>query len=67
MITKNRDNLLKMLMEKNLSQKTHLLCSGKLKGLSDNIKEDTAGQMLAMLQESKTEQEFLSKLKLLDT
>lgn len=61
-ITENRDSLLRALMNRNISQGTHLICSGKLKGKTDRIKEEKSAQMLTALQESKTEQEFILRL-----
>lgn len=57
-----RGQLLKKLSEKEISFETIDVVSGKLKGFPDNIKEERASQMLAMLNESETEPEFISMI-----
>ncbi len=60
----NRSDLLKAISEKNVSRSTLLKTGEILRGLTDQQKEIKAGQMLTMLNESKTEKEFLSKMEL---
>ncbi len=60
----NRSDLLKAISEKNVSRSTLLKTGEILRGMTDQQKEIKAGQMLTMLNESKTEKEFLSKMEL---
>ncbi len=60
----NRSDLLKAISKKNVSRSTLLKTGEILRGLTDQQKEIKAGQMLTMLNESKTEKEFLSKMEL---
>ncbi len=62
----NRGKLLKMFSTKELSMNTQIKASATFRGMTDLQKEERAGRMLTMLQDSKTEQEFISKMELAD-
>lgn len=57
-----RGELLRMFSEKRITGNTRVKASEKLANMTDKQKEEKAGQMLTLLQESKTEQEFISKM-----
>lgn len=58
-----RSKLLKLITERDYSTDTIMRTGEILRGLTDSMKEERAGQMLTLLQESKTEQEFKQRIK----
>lgn len=66
-VLKMRSKLLKTITQRDFSTDTIMKTGAILRGLTDCMKEEKAGQILTMLQESKTEQEFISKLEALTT
>ena len=58
-----RGELLKKFSEKGLSASTMLLCSGAMKNMTDKSKEESAGRILTILNESRDEQTFIESLR----
>lgn len=58
-----RGELLKGLSKRKISGDTRLLCSGAIKDLTDQQKEERAGQMVSVLNDSSDEQMFIDGLK----
>ncbi len=57
-----RARLLKEFSVRKLSASTQMKASEKFLDMTDQQKEERASQMLTLLKESRTEQEFISKI-----
>ena len=62
-----RGELLKTLLVREISFPTLQRASEKLRGMTDKQKEEKAGQILTMLNNSKDEEAFISELKKLES